>query len=187
MEVTIQNHKFYYGNNNSSIEQVLTDIECFLKDKKIIIKNIIVNDTEVIGDYTQYINEMDIRDIERIQVVTSTEEEFVDEVMDSLSGYLSNVLPQLESLSKEFYQDPEPKTWVEFSELIEGLQWINQALNFLQEKNVVTLEELVSSLDSSIVNLLQAIEVTDTILVADIINYEISDILNQIHLEIKVH
>ncbi|MCM3040932.1 hypothetical protein M3201_14610 [Paenibacillus motobuensis] len=132
--------------------------------------------------------ENNLINIDELNVQTKTKQESAIETTGAISDYLERFIPAITELSDHFYGELTEENWGTFSYFIEGLSWILQSIEFLQvisdegtsAIHTKTLQEL-----SKIVEELEAgLEDKQFVLVGDLMQYELSPVLESYKEEI---
>ncbi len=137
----------------------------------------IADEKEVYENHEEFLN-LHIDTIQRLEIIAKTVEEFTNDVLLSTESYIDRAMPMLPNLSDEFYNNPTSKTWNQFEQLLEGLQWLNGMMAILNDReeklsNWSAYEEVKTSLQEELENLGEAVENGDYVLIGDIIQHEI--------------
>jgi hypothetical protein len=100
-----------------------------------------------------------------------------------------SALPALTLLADEFYRLPNSETWQRFDQMLEGIQWITGLTEtFRLDKAILkdsSLVEYCESLQLQLIPLIDAMEQKDNALIADILNYEVHRIYNDLFANIS--
>lgn len=125
-----------------------------------------------------------------------TKRKLVEETIVSTNLYLEKAIPQLRALADEFYQQPGEKTWLKLVDLFEGIQWILETV--MKIDGVNGLEQMVSNYEvwnkyvqsvSELNGVIKEIETSminqDSVLIGDILLYEIVPIFEKMLSELK--
>jgi hypothetical protein len=145
-------------------------------------------DNQPVYDLFENHIENNLNNIYELNVQTKTKQESAIETAGAISEYLERFIPAITELSDHFYGELTEENWGTFSYFIEGLSWILQSIEFLQaisneETNTIhtkTLQEL-----SKIVEELEAgLEDEQFVLVGDLMQYELSPVLESYKEEI---
>ena len=109
------------------------------------------------------------------------------ETMASAAGYLERARPEVENLSGEFYQGPTEETWGKLGQLLEGLQWLVEAVStvdhYLPGKQPAS-QWGVEFMEKTKM-LQEALDNSDHVLMGDLLQYEISPFFSTLEKEIK--
>ncbi|WLR50592.1 hypothetical protein LC040_15195 [Bacillus tianshenii] len=188
MKLTLFEKTFDYENALSSIEEMFKDINEEIEKSDYLFSHLEIDGVEVYTDHDIYISEY-IEHIQKVNVKVLKPESMLDDMMLQLESYLEGALPEVQLLVDDFYQGPSEKSWGNFELLLEGLQWVNQFIGTvdqiiedMNEKKQYLVHQ--ASLVEEFRNLEEAIEAGDTILIADIIQYEIVPVMESVKKEI---
>lgn len=177
MKLKVLDNEYTFENNESGTNELITKINVLLNEKGLLFSHLVIDGQEVYTEHADYLLD-NIEDIIEVELVVSTVEEFVSNLLVSLNEYTKRGIPEIERIADEFYQAPSEQTWETLNLLLEGIGWIYQTIKSIDatKHNVVGWEELLKSMatfDVELPNLLEALENKDSILIADIIQYEI--------------
>lgn len=145
-----------------------------------LIYSVEIDDTPVYSGYEQIIVN-DYRDINRINIITRTKKESIDETELALADYLEKFIPASRQIADYFYGDLNEEQWTEFTQLLEGLSWIVNSLKFLQilHGNQETLAAQALRMEALVNELGESLERAEYTLTADLMNYEITPLLEK--------
>jgi hypothetical protein len=169
-----ENHNF--NNSEIGIQQLFETINKELIEKNVFFSHLVIDGQEVFEEHEEYIIDQ-IDKIKLIEVKTKTIQEFVNGLFVLLNEYTSRAIPEIEKLSSEFYQAVSENNWLALNDLLEGIEWIYETIKGIDQTKhtIVNWDEFVkcaATIEVELPNLLEAIENKDTILIADIIQYE---------------
>jgi len=181
MQVKILDRVFAYENEPAALEMIFAKINEFLEDTGLIFSHLKVDDTEVYTDYYNYLKKR-IDRVELVEVEVRTVTEILQDALLTAEEYLERALPETESLAGEFYQGPSGETWTKFQQLLEGVEWLNQLLetidqNKLKPENWKKYVPVALRFKEELHNLQEALEGRDYVLMGDILLYEITPCL----------
>lgn len=182
MNIHIQDKILEFENDSKIIRQIFDNINEHLQEENLQFSHLIIDDEEIYDNFDSYIIR-NIESIKKIEVVTVSIEEMVNESIMSAEQYAKNAIPIINKLAEEFYQRPNEKTWLQLTELFEGIQWIIQSLtqiNLIESSNDIVSDygiwneyvqevsklNIISELENAILN-------KDSILIGDMLLYEI--------------
>ncbi|SDJ60270.1 hypothetical protein [Salimicrobium halophilum] len=125
-----------------------------------------------------------IHSINEIKAHMLSEKELKEDTLQTMNEYIHGALPEVEKLTGNLYADKQ-EGWDQVPVLLDGINWIVQAIRTLNQLSVHTeLEENLykTSLElTERVKLLQEpLEEHDSILLSDIISYEVVPVLETI-------
>lgn len=177
MRLLYNNEQFSLENNESTIHFIFEKINKSIKHKDMIFSHLIVDDKEVFENHERYLKE-NLKVIEMVQIVNKRTKNMIWETMTSISLYLDRAIPALINLTDKSYKKFTNDTWEGINQLAEGMQWITQFITFTkkafqQPANWSELEASFNDSEASFTKLLDAIKVKDTILISDILSYEV--------------
>ncbi|MGP3561703.1 hypothetical protein [Geobacillus sp. BK01] len=192
MQLNIFGQTFEYRNDRSELEAMLQKIFAMVAESDRQLSHLVIDGVEVYDEMEAYMEER-IDSIRTIDVVAVTIEEYIRDVFQTMHSYLTRALPEIERIIDEFYQTPSEHTWIRFEQMLEGIQWINQVLYWLAEHpqhpfDRQALARIRETLAEQLRQLLEAVEAGDSILIADLIQYEVKplwkDIIEQVNVNV---
>lgn len=172
------------ANEASSIDYIFEAINSAINDEHLIFTHLNIDGVDVYEDQTEYIANR-IKNIETIDAILVTKDEFLNELLLSAETYLAGALPEVKGLSNGYYQGADEETWHKFYQMIEGIQWIVQMADTVNQyveederyiklvNNAVSLGEILQMLEG-------ALKQADNVLIGDIIQYEIEPLMTNI-------
>jgi len=186
MELLFQQQQFNFEHTPAS-DEVIEKINELLKESYYF-SHFIADGTEVYEDHENYLI-VNIGRIEKLEVIAKTEKEFINDVLLSAQEYLKRAKPELATLPEGFYANPTADTYASFEQLLGGLQWLDEMLSIVGSSNErpkgwEQYMGLSETMKSEIANLGEAVENSDNVLVADIIQYELISIFEELELAI---
>ncbi|WP_018931035.1 hypothetical protein [Gracilibacillus lacisalsi] len=172
-----ENTHLLYKNNIEILDELFQKINEYIEKSDKYFSHLLIDDVEVYEHHDQYIIE-NIESIEQIAVKMRTKKQFINDLLLSTKSYIDRAVPEIDKLVEEFYDQPTDQTWSNFSRFLEGIQWIIEMITVIDksDQEVSGLKDYITSVDSlnsELANLLEAIENQDTILIADLIQFEI--------------
>lgn len=177
MKLTIldQVHTFDSGANGT--EKIIEKINSTTSEKALFFSHLVIDGQEVYDDHEEYMLAKK-GEIKEIEAIVKTVQELIDDVLVSLDDYTNRAIPEIKALVHEFYQTPSENAWLTLTYLLDGVDWIYQSLKKIDQlkHSIVNWGEFVKSIavfEMELPNLMEAIENKDSILIADIIQYEI--------------
>ncbi|CAM5414218.1 hypothetical protein [Niallia circulans] len=176
MELHLSSEMLIYENNVDNIEILIQKINEDLEKNKLYFSHLIINGKEVYSDFEEQIMEQ-INTIEKIELVTKTIDEFINDLTVSLNQYSNRAIPIIKQLTEQFYQSPTEEAWGLLQDLLEGLNWVYSTIKSMGNTELNEYKEnllnVANHFEVELPNLLDAIENHDYILIGDIISYEI--------------
>ncbi|UQZ76061.1 hypothetical protein C2I17_16705 [Niallia circulans] len=176
MELHLSSEMLIYENSVKNIDILIQKINEDLEKNKLYFSHLIINGKEVYSDFEEQIMEQ-INTIEKIELVTKTIDEFINDLTVSLNQYSNRAIPIIKQLTEQFYQSPTEEAWGLLQELLEGLNWVYSTIKSMGNTELNEYKEnllnVANHFEVELPNLLDAIENHDYILIGDIISYEI--------------
>lgn len=183
-----------FENQYQEIISPFTSEEIIIKINDLIGSNYVfshlnVDGIEVYDDQEQYISN-NMSNIQTIEVIAYTTHEFINMTLIDADTYLNGALKEFEKLAEGFYNTPGPVEWSKFSGLLEGMQWVNLVISTIDSlngkpENWIEFTTISGKLQIELRNLEEAIENSDFVLIADIIQYELLPLYEMLSQEIK--
>lgn len=178
MQLNYNNEYFQIENNVAAINEVFEKVNSTLENKSIVFSHLIIDGAEVYVNHEEYIKAR-INEIETIEIVTRNVKEMIWETMESIHSYLQRAIPALTELVDESYESFSKESWDGINQLAEGMQWILQFMAVTrtapqQPANWGEMEKSLQQCETSFAQLLEAVEAKDTILISDILSYEVT-------------
>lgn len=127
--------------------------------------------------------------IDFIRIVTKTKGESIEETFLTVKDYLEKFIPASSNIADNFYGELTDKEWSKFSQLVEGLDWILKAMDFLENLTInekqkkatfnikMEIERIVSEMDNNL-------QKQDYVMVGDLIQYDLIPVLQNYKYEI---
>ncbi|MDX8044605.1 hypothetical protein SH601_01275 [Gracilibacillus sp. S3-1-1] len=184
MQLTLNdNQKSLTIDEDITVERVIEAINQLI-GTELIFSHLIIDNQEIYSDHHLYI-ERYIDEILQIKVIAKTKSVYINETLLSAEEYLQNALPAIDTLVEQFYQGVEADTWNRFQQMTDGIQWLMDVIatvdKFIERpSDWVSYVEIYQQLESNVAELAEAVENQDTILIVDIVNYEMKPLLEQL-------
>lgn len=164
--------------NHSVIEIILEKINQLIDENDLVFSHLIIDDQEIYEDHEVYILDR-LNEIERIEIVMLKTKEMIWETLQSINEYLNRAVPTLQQLVDESYDQFTESTWESIGQLTEGLDWLLRFKTFTEsaKSQPANWEEFVATFatcEAQFSPLLEAMEMQDTVLISDILAYEIT-------------
>ncbi|MGG4037819.1 hypothetical protein [Heyndrickxia ginsengihumi] len=149
----------------------------------------IADGQEIYDDHELYLED-NLQNINHLMIVLKTVQELIGDILLSALDYIKRARPQVEALVDVFYQHADEEAWQSFSNFLEGLQWLNQSITITDQneqkpKNWMQVLAATVSLQEVLLNLADALENKDEVLIADILQYEILPLLQRMQEEFE--
>jgi hypothetical protein len=178
MQLTYNDKQIELVRDASALHVIFEKVSELIEKEDTIFSNLVIDGVDVYEDHEAYINER-INEIMHIEIITKTTKEMIWETMVSVHEYLERAVPALTELIDGSYENFAEKTWEGINQLSEGMQWMLQFKIFTQvapeqPANWDDVEKSIESCEEGFAQLLAAVEVKDTVLISDILAYEIT-------------
>lgn len=190
IKVEMLDRVFQYDSSGKGAEDIIQSVADITAQSGLILDCMDIDGNRIYMGYGEYISE-NIGSIKDIIVRLVTEDEFVKDIIQTTYSYIQGALPEVQPIIDSLYTGNKDASHIDsLGDLTEGISWIfsvnreiiekypgNKFLSSLlelnYEENIQRLEEAFNELKAAIMNM-------DYILIADILNYEITDIFNNI-------
>lgn len=171
-----------------TVEEVIESINALLKNE-FYFSHLVVKGIEIWDEPELFLSK-ELGDIELVQVIAMPAKEFVNDLMLSAEEYVERAIPHIIELFESFYLNPKGNDWTRLAELLEGIQWLSTMIETVANSiacpeswgEVVTS---VATLQEELRNLEEALENTDTVLIADMLQYEVLPVFKDIRKLVK--
>ncbi len=159
-----------------------TEIASIIKMERLV-HYVIINNQIMYDGYEEYIMN-NLNTINELNIVTLSRQESIQVTEKTLDEYLDRFLDASMALSKQFYGSVAEETWSDFSDFIQGLDWIIKALEFNivlfnNEGEAKFYQLTIENLGAVVADMDQSLEQQDHVAVADLIQYEIIPLLQK--------
>ena len=189
MKIYIEEKILEFENSPSELENILESIEITIKESSKLLSHLVVDHVEIYENHGSYLKD-NINVIEKIEVITQTYKELVEDILVSTAEYLRRITKTTEGLSDKFYKIPTSDDWNKLKDLLTGVSWIISGFSSIDsDKNlnhVVSSYEdwneyaaVVYSLGDIMQEFEEALANSDNIAIADILLYELQPIFIQ--------
>lgn len=177
MKLLLLDETYTYNNDEESIDKMFGEILEKIGETDLQFSHLVIDGEEVYENFEEYILER-LNEVDTVEVVLKTVKELINETLLSTESYIKRAIPEIETIVDEFYQNPSQQTWDKLKQLIEGIQWIAQVILSIDqfEEKLANWDEYLTNLatlQNELPNLLEALQNQDTVLIGDIIQYEI--------------
>lgn len=176
--------KLIYNNTHSSVENnaevinvIYSKVNEVIEQDGVVFSHLVIDGKEVYENHERYITEH-LQEIIEVNIVTRSTSEMIFETMLEIHAYLERVVPSLNLLVDKSYENFSKETWDGIDQLGEGMQYILQFASVaenLQRKpsNWSGIEVSIKKCEVAFSQLLDAVKTRDTVLISDILSYEI--------------
>ncbi|WP_312470765.1 hypothetical protein [Neobacillus sp.] len=187
MKLIFENQTIHFD-RFPSVEEIFDKIKEFLSDQYFF-SHLKIDGEEVYDDPESYLLEC-LESISIIEVVVKTIHEFVNEVLHMTDDYLKRAIPEITTVADGFYQSPSSNNWTDFSNMLEGIQWLIQMVELIDKTNERPANwdeciKITTKFEMELASLVEAVKNTDHILIADVLQYELLPLFETLETEVK--
>ncbi|GGF91483.1 hypothetical protein [Paenibacillus abyssi] len=184
MKIYMLNEVWEYENSQEQIDFIVDRIQTFLNQSRVIIEQILIDGEELDGNFTDFLAGH-IDGVNKVDIKVVKESEWLTQMLESSTHYISRALPELTKLSDQLYTGLDVNVWSSINDFTEGLQHITilvQSLSgyMLSDGNAGGSEAFLSQLNGNLGQFMNAALDKDHTLMADLLNYEIKPQLEQL-------
>jgi hypothetical protein len=189
MNLTMMDRVLTYKNETSSIGSLMDEVANLLREGKLVLSHMEIDGVEVYGDYEEYLLD-NLHSVGNVTAVFRTKKEWLDEMLLEAAQYLNRCIPAAQQLAGQFYQGLADGVWTKLDQLLEGMQWLTQLLNGMKQnkglyKTWDTQLSLAFDFKVPLENLQEALENSDSILIADMLVYELIPLIQSLGTDIQ--
>lgn len=189
MQITIQDRIWELENKESSLQELFDKVNAHLAGSDNFFSHFTIDGVDVYEDYVPYMQER-IGEITSIVVEVRNRRQLADESVESLAAYLERAVPSLQKLIDDFYRQPDEDSWLGFNQLLEGLVWMQQAMeswkaNEIDYKRRADFDKLAAALRDNMNLLSEPLQAKDFTLLGDLLQYEMLPVLEQLQPLVK--
>ncbi len=177
MKITLnKDQELLILNNESNAVEVIGAVNKLI-GKELIFSHLVIDDLTIYSDHESYIEKY-INDMKVINIIAKTKTDHINDTLLTTESYLKNSYIAINDLIEQFYNVPTEESWNIFKQLTEGIQWLIEMIVMIDQlkerpTNWQRYVDVYHQLEQNIPELADAIESQDSILIADVINYEI--------------
>ena len=181
MEIFINDKKIENNNYKSlTLPELLKKAKDNLNNE--ILKEIFVNGVEVNEKYLKE-SLLDIKDIKKIKFVTQKTEKLIKNSLKEAEEYLPKLKEGILEAADYFRNGEEEKANNRYQQTLNGLEWytdvIIKILAILNDEELYKeSQKLINDLNEPLTDLMTAYNKDDIVLVADILEYEITEYID---------
>jgi hypothetical protein len=162
----------------------LSQVNEQLQKSQLYLSHLICDDQIFYEDFEEYIRD-NIETVSEIQVKAVTATQLAKQTILTLESHLVEAIPEMKRIADDFYKQPDQDTWLQLNQVLESIQWVEQTC---QHTSKILNETSGLSFDVShlfhrkeiLESLLEAMNNKDTVLIGDLINYELTPLLESI-------
>lgn len=190
MQITIGQSKYDFDEKSKKPEELFILINEILFSKELIFNYLVIDGNEIKDKQEEYILD-NYSEIRSIEIIAFTGDQYIKNLWSTMSIYLNDIIPEVDSLSKEFYINKDNKVWENILGLFDVADQIigsfNQASSVISSEKAVIDEHvwkeymtLIEKLNMEIMSLAKPMEQKDTIMIGDILKWKICPTMNLI-------
>lgn len=181
MKFVIRDKNYDFNYKSEALQSMEDLVNSELKNKDYYFSHFNVDNTIVVDNYEQYFEE-NFQLIEKVEAIFKTVYEFVIDSLLSMESYLERSIPEIRIFVDELYSSEADIGSNKTLQLLEGVQWIHRAIKNIDQlevrpKNWNDLLISVTSLEMIVKEMEEVFENQDTIVFADLLQYEIEPLL----------
>ncbi|MGM8366479.1 hypothetical protein ACLIBG_13520 [Virgibacillus sp. W0181] len=178
MQLLYKNEQIELKRDASLFSVIFEKVNKLIEEKDVIFSHLIIDGVEVYENHEEYIQER-MNKVMQIEIVTRSSKEMILETMRSVHEYLERAVPALKELVDQSYERFAEETWEGIGQLSEGMQWMLQFKTFTQgaseqPANWQQVEKSFAVCEEEFAELLDAVEAQDTVMITDLLAYEIT-------------
>ncbi len=184
-----------FENKNYEISKIFDFINSVLEGNNFFLKSLEIDGVEIYENYYEYFIE-NINSIDEVKVNFQNLSELVNDVIYSSYSYTERATPLIEKLSTSFRKGPTEGSWNELDNLFSGIEWILESYSNIDKYS--NLNELISNyyiwneyvveiekLRLTLKDFFDAVRNKDSVLISDILIYEINPIFQAMNEKLK--
>lgn len=165
---------------NTVIQQIQSNHE--------VVEGVFIDDIDISVDVPGRLK-AHLHEAENIEIRSISQAQFYNNVRSELLNYLPKVIRATESISDLFYGDPDSESWTLFARLTDSLAFVVQSVHSLQlylcsnepdSELLNSLKAFAGKLESHMKQVDASIQSKDYVMMADVIKYELGDVLNEL-------
>jgi len=172
-----------------TIEEVFETINEFLQSNYYF-SHFIADGKEIVEEPEVFLT-MHVKDIDSLEIIAMAAKQFINNLLLSTEEYTERAVVQIAALADEFYNNPTAVSWTELGHLFEGVQWLVTMIDTVDQSIVrpTIWDEVLthsSTIQTELGALEEALENTDTVLIADMLQYEFLPVFEAIAGKVKL-
>ncbi|WLV25344.1 hypothetical protein QR721_03710 [Aciduricibacillus chroicocephali] len=189
MLLVYKNTKRELSRDDTVFLKVFQQVNELIAERDVVLSHLIVDGVDVYENHEAFINER-LSEIMRIEIVTKSAASMIYETMDSIHEYLDRAIPALNELVDNSFESFDSETWDGINLLAEGMQWVLQFASFVNEQkrkpdNWNAVEKAIFQCELSFKQLMEGVVSEDTVLISDILLYEIAPAYEELKNSLK--
>lgn len=178
MILKYRNEKIELPRDDSAITTIYEKVSGLINKQDTVFSHLVIDGVEVYENHEEYIKNK-INEIMQIEIITKSTKEMIWETMESMHQYLQRAIPALKELIEKSYDDFSEEVWEGIRQLTEGMQWMLDFKTFTEQAthkpaNWEKFVQTFQTCEAQFAELLEAVEMQDTVLISDLLAYEIT-------------
>ncbi|MEK3994153.1 hypothetical protein MKY29_05305 [Psychrobacillus sp. FSL K6-2365] len=175
MKILLQEKSIEFA-QTPSIAEIIENMNELLQDN-FYYSHIIVDGEDIVEDPEIFL-EKNIGEITMIEIIAITAKDFINNLLLSSEEYTKRAISHMTLLTDNFYNNPSATNWRDLGELLEGIDWMLSMIKTIDQSimrpaNWNEVLTKTAALQQEFKQFEEAIENNDTVLIADILKYEI--------------
>ncbi|UKL00709.1 hypothetical protein [Brevibacillus brevis] len=169
MKIIANNQEFHIQDQQTnSVTSIISFINQIIAESSMVFCGMKVDGEEIYDHFEELLSERE--SIQVIELILVTKEQLAKETLISIREYVSRALALLPGVVEAFYSgSPSSEEWTKLSQMIEGVQWIQNSSQYYADLDFVDSFVFTQQLE----DLNTAVMQQDHTMIADIIQYEI--------------
>ncbi|MCB9024995.1 MAG: hypothetical protein H6625_01650 [Bdellovibrionaceae bacterium] len=174
--------------STSSVSEIIADFELQCWEKGSVICEIHLNGIYISEEEEKNLSKKTINDVNTLEILTRDQTELIEVTLRTMNQWIPKIRDRSRELSTFYKIQKEVISADDFIELIDGCKWLSDSLHLLKP----TLLKLVNNPEfeekwtqseliftSTAKEVLSSFEKQDMVLLSDILEYDLSDSLDQ--------
>ncbi|MGM0508353.1 MAG: hypothetical protein ACQERZ_04230 [Fusobacteriota bacterium] len=181
MDIFINENKIDFElDGNETLKMVIDEVNSFLEKQDVSITKIMVNDINI-----DNVENIDISQVEKIEFDAKNSVELLLESIQELNIYLNKMDVGIKKVVEYLNEDSNQKALNFIISVIDGLEWIYNVLGsindvVLEKYDINMLKKIFYEYEDILENLLDSLEEKDMIMLADILEFEMLEKIEEI-------
>lgn len=180
MKIYINNKEIKDEYNSLTLPEILDKIKNDLDNE--ILQEIQINEVEVNEKYLKD-SLVEKEDIDEIHFITQKTEDLIKNTLNQAADYLPKLKDGIVDTAALFRNGEEEKANNKYQQIIDGIDWYTDVLSkiskIIGDENLYNeSQELIKGFNKPLTELMVAYNKNDIVLVADILEYEIVDYID---------
>jgi uncharacterized protein YukE len=190
MKVKVLNRIYECKNDIKEVSSLFQELKSLFEQLDYTISYALIDGDKINEHVEEYISQH-FTNIKDIEIYVKINKQTLRNVVSAINQVLNELINKVERLSANFYKGENQNIWREFQSFIDDMQWLNNAFSYLKEDIFIVqkcraLFNVLSDLQNQLRHLEDALRYKDFILVADILNYEIKQSIDELIREVSV-